>query len=227
MANAAQQPRGSDRAVRWVVGFLVLFNAGLFLWATGHAPRRSATGSGYPIVSAESMRLLSEVKEQNGSPAGGRLRCARIGPFTHSAVADLAAQKLDAMSLHYSRRTVKPREIRAFRVFLGPFESEAAIDAQRRLLDSAGIKDYYVKHDEPGGGIISLGLFSQRDRAQALLDKLGRAEVQARLRTEKRVLQPTFWLEIDDPAVAHGIPPELARASWGDEGARITRYACP
>jgi hypothetical protein len=95
------------------------------------------------------------------------------------------------------------------------------------LLDAAGIKDYYVKHDEPSGGIISLGLFSQRDGAEALIDSLRRSDVQARLRTENRVLQPTFWLEIDDPAVAHGIPRELAQASWGEQGAKITGYGCP
>lgn len=219
--------RENDPVMRWLVGFLVLVNAALFLWATGHSPRRSSGASAYPVVSAESMRLLSEVRHQDGSSAQAGRRCARIGPFVNSAVADLAAQKLDAMSMDYSRRTVKPREIRAFRIFLGPFESEAAIDAQRRLLDAAGVKDYYVKHDEPGGGIISLGLFSQRDGAETLLESLRRSEIQAKLRPENRVLQPTFWLEIDDPAVAQGIPPELAHASWGEKGVKITRYGCP
>lgn len=213
--------------MRWLVGLLVLFNAALFLWATGHDPGRPASASAYPVVSAESMRLLKEVKSDREVSANEDARCARIGPFVNSAVAALAAEKLDSMSLSFTRRTVKSREIRAFRVFLGPFESQSAIDAQERLLDAAKIEDYYVKHDEQGGGIISLGLFAQSDGAEKLLNELSARDVQARLRTENRILEPSLWLEIDDPAVARGIPRELAQASWGEKGAQIRRYGCP
>lgn len=214
--------------MKWFVGLLVVVNAALFLWATGHNPGQPASASAYPVVSAESMRLLSEVRARTDSAAEGGADCARIGPFVNSAVASLAAQKLDAMSLRYNRRTVKSREIRAFRVFLGPFEGQSSLEAQRRLLDSGGIEDYYVKRDERNGvGIISLGLFSQREGAQALLDRLARNEVQARLRAEDRVLKPNYWLEINDPAVARDIPSELANASWGEKEAEVRRYKCP
>lgn len=213
--------------MKWLAGFLLLLNAGLFLWATGHETSGSAGASAYPVVSAESMRLLSEVKATRETPAEAQPRCARIGPFVNSAVEALAAQKLDTMNLDYTHRTVKSREIRAFRVFLGPFDSQSGIDAQRHLLDLAGIKDYYVKHGEGGAGIISLGLFSQRDGAELLLARLSRNDIQARIRPENRVLNPTFWLEINDPALERGIPPELAQASWGEKGAEIRPYACP
>lgn len=212
--------------MRWLVGFLVLLNAALFLWATGHESGGPATASAYPVVSAESMRLLKEVRPDDG-PQDTASQCARIGPFVNSAVAALAAQKLDSMSLRYTQRTVKSREIRAFRVFLGPFVSQSAIEAQKRLLDGAKVKDYYVKHDEQGAGIISLGLFSQRDGAEKLLDQLGRRDIQAELRTENRVLHPSFWLEIDDPAAARRVPAELAQASWGEKGAQFRPYDCP
>lgn len=212
--------------MKWLAGFLLLLNAALFLWATGHDPGRPASASAYPVVSAESMRLLSEVKAELGASRDDAARCIRVGPFVSSAVVALAAQKLDAMSLRYSRRTVKSREIRAFRVFLGPLESESAIETQRRLLEAAGIGDYYVKRDEEGNGIVSLGLFSQEEGAEAMRRKLAEAGVDARLRTEERLLKPTFWLEVNDPAVAGTIPPELDGASWGEEEARVRRYEC-
>ena len=213
--------------MKWLVGLLCLFNAALFLWATGYDPGRGVTASAYPVVSAEGMRLLSEVKARAESVPGDAPRCARIGPFVSSAVAALAAQKLDAMSLAYTQRTVKSREIRAFRVYLGPFGTESAIAAQRSLLESSGTDDFYVKRDEQGGGIISLGLFSQRDGADLLLGKLQGRGIQAKLRPEDRVLKPNYWLEIGDPAIGGGIPPELVQASWGEAGAEIRRYDCP
>lgn len=212
--------------MKWLAGLLLLLNAGLFLWATGHDPDRPASASAYPVVSAESMRLLSEVKTQAAPSGGNTKRCARIGPFASSALAALAAQKLDAMSLSYIRRMVKAREIRAFRVFLGPFRSEAAIETQRRLLESGGVENYYVKRDEADGSIISLGLFSQRDGAETLRGELADKDIDARLRTEDRVLESNYWLEINDPAVAREMPRELSDASWGEAQARLRRYEC-
>lgn len=213
--------------MKWLAGFLLLLNAALFLWATGHDPGRPTSAAAYPVVSAESMRLLSEVKARRESSGGEEPLCVRIGPFDSSAVVSLAAQQLDAMSLSYTRRTVKAREIRAFRVFLGPFQSESAITTQRRLLENAGVEDYYVKRLEDGGGIVSLGLFSQREGAEIRQRQLDGKGVQAKLSTEQRVLDPNFWLEINDPEVAAEVPDELAGASWGEKAARARRYECP
>lgn len=213
--------------MKWLAGFLLLLNAALFLWATGHDPGQPTSAAAYPVVSAESMRLLSEVKARRESSGDDKPLCVRIGPFDSSAVVSLAAQQLDAMSLSYTRRTVKAREIRAFRVFLGPFQSESAITTQRRLLENAGVEDYYVKRLEDGGGIVSLGLFSQREGAEIRQRQLDAKGVEAKLRTEQRVLEPNFWLEVNDPGVAGGVPDELAGANWGEKSARARRYECP
>ncbi|MBS1270678.1 MAG: hypothetical protein MAG794_01644 [Gammaproteobacteria bacterium] len=212
--------------MKWLVGLLFLLNAGLFLWATGHNPGSPDLASDYPVVSEESMSLLSEYKARNGSTPDTAPRCVRIGPFVDSAILALATQKLDAMSLDYARRTVESREIRAYRVFVGPFESQSAVEAQQQLLEDTGIEGYYVKHDEEGGSIVSFGLFSQRDGAEALLGKLKRIGVRAKLRTEDRILKPTFWLEIDDPAVFPDVPSDLVQARWGEKGAQVRRYGC-
>lgn len=213
--------------MKWLAGFLLVFNAGLFLWATGHDPDRASPAGSYPVVNAEGMRLLSELGPEGLSAPNEGRRCVRIGPFSSSAVASLAAQKLDAMSISHSRRTVGSREIRAYRVFLGPFESDSAMEVQRRLLEAGGVEDYYVKPDTDGSpGIISLGLFSQRDGAEVMRRNLADDNVEAKLRTEERLLEPNFWLEIDDPAVADGTPRELAEASWGENDVRVRRYKC-
>lgn len=213
--------------MKWLAALLLLLNAALFLWATGHDPSRAPGASPYPVVNPEAMRLLSEVRQDSAEDDEDAGRCARIGPFVDSAVMSVAAQKLDALSLPYSRRTVKAREIRAYRVYLGPFQSQSAVQAQSRLLDEAGVDDYYVKNEEDGGRIISLGLFSQRDGARVLRQRMLRRDIRAKLRTEDRVLESNFWLEIDSPTAAGDIPEELSEARWGEKGARVRRYDCP
>jgi hypothetical protein len=208
--------------MKWLVGILCLLNAGLFLWSSGHTP-----AAAYPVVNEDNMRLIREMQAGNRSSGQGEPRCARIGPFVDSSVAALAAQKLDSLSLGYNRRTVKSREIRAYRVFLGPFESSSAIEAQRRLLRRAGIEDFYLKRDAASGDIISLGLFTQRNGAETLAAKLGRQDIQARIRPEERTLKPSFWLEIDSPVAVRNLPRELAGARWGEKGAALRRYDCP
>lgn len=211
--------------MKWLAGFLLLLNTAMFLWATGHDPGGASSASAYPVVNAESMRLLDEVRSEAAVAPDAERRCLRVGPFSSAAVAAVAAQTLDAMSVEYNRRTVASREIRTFRVFLGPFESQSALDMQRRLLEAAGVEDYYVKR-ENGGGIISLGLFSQGDGAEVMRRNLAADGIEARLRTEERVLESNFWLEVNDPAVAGEIPRELAQASWGESDARVRRYEC-
>lgn len=213
--------------MKWVVGLLCLLNAGLFLWATGFDDGGLAPASAYPVVKPENMRLLHELRERRDAAKEGEIRCARIGPFVDSAVASLAAQKLDSLSLSYSRRTVKAREIRAYRVFLGPFETRSAVEARQRRLQAAGVEDFYIKRDEAGAGIISLGLFSQRNGARLLADKLSRLDIEHKIRPEDRTLRPSFWLEINDPAVARNLPAELSEAQWGEQSAELRRYDCP
>jgi len=213
--------------MKWLAGLLVLVNAALFLWAAGPGVARTGSGAAYPVVNPEAMALLSEVQRNRGAAGEDAARCARIGPFVDSAVMAVAAQKLDALALPYTRRTVKAREIRAYRVFMGPFASESALQAGRRRLDDAGVEDYYVTGDDGTGRILSLGLFSQSDGAQILQRRLARRGIEAGLRTEDRVLKANFWLEIDNPAAARGLPDELAGARWGEKGARVRRYDCP
>jgi len=211
--------------MKWAVAALVLLNAALFLWATGFGPQSDGRSNAYPVISEESMRLVSEVAPGGDIP--DESRCARLGPFSSSAVASLAAQKLDAMGLSYSRRTVEAREIRAHRVYLGPFQDDAELADGRRELEARGLDDHYVKREDSGGDIVSLGLFSRRTGALARMERLQEAGIEARLRSEDRLLAPDYWLEIDDPALADGLPAELRQVSWGDAAARIRPYACP
>ena len=74
--------------MKWIVGVLVLCNAAMFLWATGHRPE--STEFIRPPIAGETMMLLSELtpvqyfppQQTDGEePAPAPPLCLRIGPF--------------------------------------------------------------------------------------------------------------------------------------------------
>jgi len=234
--------------MKWIVGVLVLVNTGLFLWATGHKP--STTEFIRPTVNGETMMLLSEMLPAQPTvvitPATGvRLAeggaqeqqpaaavqipsiCLRVGPFYDESQAQQTADRLNAMSLVVSTRRVKAREVRAYRVFLGPFETRSEIDQQRKDLNSKGITDHYVKRESGQQDIISLGLFTQKTGASSLIDQLKEKKVLSKSKPEDRVLAPTTWLELKDTEANLEAQADLAAIkSWGDNRTRLSEYPC-
>lgn len=207
--------------MKWLVATLLVINAGMFLWATGHRPD-SAESFARNAVNPANMRLLGEV---GGDPSREAM-CYRVGPFYDPNTVALASQKLGLLGIPYSQRAVKEREIRAYRVYLGPFNDDEALESERQRLRQSNVSDHHVRRDQREGTVISLGLFSQRDAAQALVRELARKEMSARAREEKRVLGPTFWLELEDEKANDRARDGLRNAKWGDPRARLRRSPC-
>lgn len=252
--------------MKWLVGLLLILNAGLFLWATGHKPK--TTDFIRPPVNGETMMLISEMKpvKVTGSRTGGANSqqapaetingagqsaneerrepadqpaeqevvevtrpplCLRVGPFFDEKLAGETADRLRTLTLAVDMRTVKSREIRAYRVYVGPFENSAESKAQQKILVESGVKDHYVKREEGKKDIISLGLFTQNTGAAALTEQLKEKGVVASTRTEDRKLDPTYWLELTDSEANRAAHAELAAAkTWGDERTKLSEFPC-
>ena len=213
--------------MKWVVAALLALNLGLFLWATGHRAN-VADPVGRPPINPATMQLLSEQDARTRSTSGDATaaRCFRVGPFYDANTLALAGQKLGLLRVPYQQRTVKEREIRAHRVYLGPFRTQSAVEAQRNLLRTAGISEHYVKREPGDVSVISLGLFSQADSAQSLIRDLKEKNVSAKAREESRILGPTYWLELKDPPANARAGAGLNGARWGDPRAELRPFPC-
>ena len=210
---------------KWVVGVLALVNVALFLWATGHRSVSSASPEDFrQQVNAASMRLLRE--NALSAAESGKTPCFRVGPFYELNAVALASQKLDILKVPYGQRTIKERQLRAYRVFLGPYSTESAIEAQRGLLRENGITDLYLKREPGGTSLISLGLFSQRQGAEDFVRDLTRKRLPAQARAEERVLGPTFWLELEQSSANRAAENELRATRWGDPRAKLRPFPC-
>lgn len=242
--------------MKWIVGVLLVLNTGLFLWAYGKRPattdfiRPTVNGETMMLISeiqpVKSTVVITPVKsttEPDGesSISGGERTeevrqgmveqvptlCLRVGPFYEENLAERTKERLKSMSLAVNSRMVQARAIRAYRVYVGPFDTRSELDAQRNELNAKGIRDHYIKRDPGKKDVISLGLFTQKTGANSLIDQLREKGVIALSEPEDRLLDPTFWLELTDSEANRKTHPELSVVkSWGDSRTKLTEYPC-
>lgn len=182
---------------------LLFMNIAAAAWWSLRQPAESqapaATEPGIPALV-----LLAEAERQ-GLPAAELAMaplhrdaaplCLAIGPFdTPSALRRAVASfGQDVARLQFREAQVKT--VRGWRVSLPPAASRAQALEQARALAARGIRDYYVVTAGPAENSIALGLFRQRENADARLAELRELGVEALL-TEASAEHPQWWLEI-------------------------------
>ncbi len=214
--------------LKWVVAGLVLLNVALLLWATGHKGLSASDATARQTINPEAMKLVAEIapSRQLVEVSQTASLCFRVGPFLTADQMDQAGDTLRGLSVPFETRTVPAREIRAYRVFLGPFSSSSAVEVQRQLLRTSGVTDHYVKREKEGQNVISLGLFSRKAGAEEVVRTMQEKNIQAQVRSEDRRLVTTYWLELRDGRANQAAVAELKQAQWADERAKLRQYPC-
>jgi hypothetical protein len=92
--------------------------------------------------------------------------CVSVGPFDDPSVAAQAAALLKAKSFAPQQRAEQDPAVRQFWVYLQGFSSDASEMRVLHRLERAGIDDAEAMPADAGGRRVSLGLFTDRIRAQ-------------------------------------------------------------
>jgi hypothetical protein len=213
--------------MRWLVAILLVLNVGLYLWLTG--PGKKVADPGVVELSAinpQSMRLLTDADRVADVPASGVVSiCVRIGPFVAPGAAAQARELLDEFRLSYATDTIKAREVRAFRVYVGPYEASDLAEIMRERLRDREI-EHYMMTEADGTRMFSLGLFSREVRAERYVETVAVEGIEANLREEFRKLAASEWLEIRDLAVDSDARRRLEVADWNEAHAKLRRIPC-
>jgi hypothetical protein len=214
--------------LKWVVAGLVLLNVALVLWATGHKGLSGSGATARQTINPEAMVLVAEIASSRSAAEASRAAslCFRVGPFVTTEQMDQAGDTLRGLSVPFETRTVPAREIRAYRVFLGPFSSASAVEVQRQLLRTSGVTDHYVKRENEGKSVISLGLFSRKAGAEEVVRFMQAKNIQAKMRSEDQRLATTYWLELRNSRANQAVVAELKQARWAAERAKLRQYPC-
>jgi hypothetical protein len=198
--------------------FLLLLLANLLFAAWVHwvaPPQVTTAGRATPSATdANEIRLLREaqVSDESADAADGdaldladaALACVSAGPYLEQPLAEQAEARLQrlgfAVRLRSSRENVRVGDWVRVEDLATPEDAANAL-AQ---LQAAGIADAYVLTDEAPATVISLGVFTDKARAEqvSIIARMSGFEP----RTIERLREAdVFWLDIDRQASA-GLP---------------------
>ena len=209
--------------MKWLFLALVLANVGLFLWVTSHETHDAGSAAtAQANVDAKGMELVHERELHHET--GKIFECVRIGPFSTADTYTRASRLLVNQGFGFTRKVLNARELRNFRVYLGPFATQAARETAERRLEQQGL-DYYLYQDRDGDLLSLAGLFSHGEAAGEYAAELKAKGLAANARSEVRTLGPWRWLEIADVVTVERRE-TLRTMSWGDAKVEVANVPC-
>ncbi len=207
---------------------LLLINILFLAWSRWIAP--PARLSGHAKLSSEdpgAIRLIEELSPaddasapgasgavppaagltgaQAGAPVVAGVSCVSAGPFLSQGQAQAAADRLGRLGFA-SRLRAATEELRIGSwVRVDGLATVTDAEATRDALREAGVDEAYVVNDGTPGITVSLGVFTEVERAVQVVDLARSAGFSAQLSDRYRTAE-VFWLDVDRNANA-GLPP--------------------
>lgn len=194
-------------------------NAPPSLSAPNGANENSAAGALPQQNSTEPTELAAGQVALNSSG------CYRLGPFLYSANYELAQAVLFNADVVYQKSTRTAQQSDVFRVYLGPFSSQAEAQDRRVQLRQDNILDHFVSQEDNNTFVVSLGIFTTEESARNAVVLYSDKIESVKMKAEALVLPNSYWLHfsIDEE---DKLKQELAVMDWGERSAKIGKHPC-
>lgn len=184
-----------------------LLYAGWAVWIDVPLPPAQSSIAGLP-----SLTLARELPPAKRAALASRMalatpvqQCVSVGPFDDPAIAAKAATVLRAKSFVPQQRTAESSTVRRFWVYLDGFRSDATEMRVLHRLEHAGIDDAEAMPAAAGGLRVSLGLFTDRNRAASRV-KVVQAMGFHPLMTARMLPGTVYWLDLTLPTGSAPVP---------------------
>jgi hypothetical protein len=165
--------------------------------AIGHLPRLK--------MADESPAAERPAARASKTAFGAATVCLSVGPFADLANSDRAAALLKARGFD-PRQRAEPSPISAsYWVYVAGLATQADADRALVTLERNGIKDALVMPDAEAGRRLSLGLYTERPRAERRAEAVQQAGLKAEI-AERKVPGALYWLDVAPPAGMNTVP---------------------
>jgi hypothetical protein len=159
------------------------------------------------------------------APAGEVTRCVSIGPFNDINVAAKAAGALQTRGLAPQQRGAAGDTRDGYWVYIADVADAASADKIFKSLDRGGFKDARLMPDSEQGRRISVGLFSDRERADRRAKAIERLGFKASV-GEHTQPGTVYWLDLILKA-NEGSVPLADLLSVDTAGSPVSVQSCP
>lgn len=218
------------------VFFLLLFvNLAYLAWAEWiDVPQPAPSNDVYAKLPR--LKLVGEVPRQENrptsnstrktamQPAPPAARCVSIGPFEDEPSVTVGASLLQQKGLNPRQRTAHGEVSKGFWVYLGDLKSDRDVAEVLRTLEQSHVDDAHVMPDTGDTHRVSVGLFSQRDRAERRAQSLRKLGLDPQV-AERKLPGTVFWIDVSVPPGT----PEPTPATFATTGAvpHLETLPCP
>ena len=151
--------------------------------------------------------------------------CYRIGPFMHQENFDLAEAVLLNAAMDYQKSTRASVESDVYRVYLGPYPSQAEASDVQTELKRNDILDHFIRQEDEQQYIISLGIYSAQESANNAVQLFSDQLDSVNLKQEVVMLPESYWLHFVISNQSQ-IKQQLASMDWGEQSAKLGRHEC-
>jgi len=186
-----------------------------------------------PIAGLPHLTLLKELSPDKRSGLAKKMaletapaECVSVGPFDDPTIAVQAATLLKAKSYAPQQRAVESPAIRRFWVYLDGFRSDASEMRVLHRLERAGVDDAEAMPAAAGGRRVSLGLFTDLDRAESRM-KVVRTMGFQPVMTPRMLPGTVYWLDLTLPSGSAPVPlKDVSDLEPGDGTSPISVQSC-
>ena len=217
---------------------LLLANLAFLAWAEWiDAPQPAPINEAYARLPR--LKLIHELPPEESRPSSNNARktalevpppslaasCISVGPFDDEASATRSATQLRDKGFTPRQRAEQGEVSKGFWVFIGGLKTDRDVAQVLRTLQQSHIDDAHVMPDTGDLHQVSVGLFSDRDRADHRAQSVQKLGLQPEVAERK---QPTtvFWMDVNVPAgTASPTAQDVTSADRGDS--RVSVVSCP
>ena len=218
---------------------LLLVNLAFLAWSEWiDVPQPAASNDVYARLPR--LKLVGEEPRHSNRPSPGSAsarktalepptptasaRCVSVGPFADEAAATGEASLLREKGLTGRQRSQQGEISKGFWVYIGALKSDHDVTQVMRTLQQSHVDDAKVMDDSADSHRVSVGLFSDRERADRRAASLKKLGLEPEI-TERKVPGTVFWMDIEVPPGAPG--PTVQDLSGATAAGPVEVTPCP